>query len=170
MSDCTNCGNRIPLWASEVQLCDECYSKSDPIPLVGETIRLIWDYDFDQLVTRVYDRPYRLQQHEPEMMSQDQIKRFEVKTKEEYERNWNLDNVRENIEEWRNKPLPTTEMVPGVSGGRVVQVERPRDPMDDLAIELWWLRENYPEFDSLICDLAMRGLIAPGQYAIHVWW
>ena len=35
---------------------------------------------------------------------------------------------------------------------------------------LTWLRDNYPDFEDVMCVLASKGLIDPGKYALHTWW
>lgn len=165
---CTECGNPHTLWPSQVKLCDACMAKADPVKLVGKPVTLIWEDDWSRLVTQVFGKPYQFQQ-QGEMHGQNSIYAFTVP--ENFD-DWDIEGVDRDIQEWLTKEMPRTETHPAVKDGQVVYVERDRDewPPRDLTVKLWWLRENYPDFDVVMCALARKGLIDPGEYALHIWW
>lgn len=49
-------------------------------------------------------------------------------------------------------------------------VAAPPPNVSDWRERLRWEREFYPPFEDLINDLHQRGLIAAGNYALHIWW
>ncbi|MBB3752468.1 hypothetical protein FHT44_004980 [Mycolicibacterium sp. BK634] len=136
--------------------------------LTGKNITLILESDWSELVAEVFDRPYNFQQ-QAGCRSNDTIWKFTVP---ESFKDWDLNAVDAAIEQWRNSEPHRNEQIPAVRDGKVVYVEHPRRewPMSDFSLKLWWERENWPEFEDVMCVLARRGLIDPGEYALHIWW
>jgi hypothetical protein len=110
--------------------------------LKGEVVTLIWESDFSEMVSKIYGRPYRFQQ-QGDMMGQDTIEKFTVPAIEE-----ELYGVVP-LNEWRN-------------------AEPPHE--GDWKEEMRWKREYYPSLEEVVNDLYKRGLIEPGNYALHIWW
>lgn len=109
--------------------------------LKSKTVKLIWESDFSKLVTETYGKPYRFQQ-QGDMMGQDTIYKFSIP-----DANW----------------LPTPEdaardIATWLNDSRTFKYEFEAE------------RECYPVFESVIVDLHERGIIVPGDYALHVWW
>lgn len=109
--------------------------------LQGQVVTLIDESEFSALVTKIYGRPYRFQQ-QGDMKCQDTIETFSVPS-EEYG-GW----TGPSLTEWQIAPPPD----------------------GDFKEELRWHRDFYPELEVVVNDLYARGLIAAGDYALHVWW
>lgn len=157
---------QIISWPSQIKLCDKHMAEAPPVPIAFKPVNLIWEHDFSRLVTQVYGKPYCFQQ-QGEKMGQDTLYKFEVDPPEELTDEveaWATDM----ITEWlQAEPPPERESYISAETGQLAWKERPKN---DFETRLWWLRDNYPQFDAIIIDLRRRGLIEPGEYALHVWW
>lgn len=109
--------------------------------LKSETVKLIWESDFSKLVSETYGRPYQFQQ-QGDMMGQDTIYKFSIP-----DATWHPtpEDAAKDIQEWINDPR-------------------------EFKYEFEAERECYPPIESVIVDLHERGIIDPGDYALHVWW
>lgn len=108
--------------------------------LKTQTVQLIWEKDFSELVAKTYGRPYRYQQQN--LDGQETIFKFSVL--KEYDDS-SVSVASDEITTWLNDP---------------------REFKYDFEYE----RESYPDFYLLLIDLKQRGLIEPGDYALHIWW
>lgn len=117
-------------------------------------VLLIWEAEFSQLVRDTYGRPYQLQQQDG-CLGQETIVSVKVPDKP---RTWLADDA--------GRP-PTLE---------VWVAATPPEPMTDAwdgdlhREHLRWHREFYPELQDVVNDLHRRGLMAAGEYVIHIWW
>lgn len=114
--------------------------------------------DWDDLVVRTYNRPYCLQQ-------QDGCK----------------DRQRIDIEipsegfDFENETVP--EVVNGKEMGVKFSSWLARDPKQEIEnqqfshqLNLWWIRNFYPDVQMVANDLHARGLIEAGSYVIDIDW
>jgi hypothetical protein len=121
-----------------------------------EDVKLIWESELSELVTKTYGRPYSLQQQD-EMMAQDTILRVRVPEGLEP---WN-ESYDENPEGYT--PLPTL--------ARWAATETPAEHrFPSYREEMWWHRNFYPCRDEVLGDLHDKGLLPAGDYVIHCWW
>jgi hypothetical protein len=108
-------------------------------------VLLAWERDFSELVAETYGRPYRLQQ-QGDMLGQDSMIEFSAPT----EQIWDEDEyLGVTFAEW----LAAEPPAPG-----------------DWREEMRWHREFYPPIERVVNDLHARGLLAAGDYVLHVWW
>lgn len=125
--------------------------------------KIISDSDWDELVQKTYNRPYKFQQ-------QDGCKdrgffRFSVPNAETYD--FENDSIIEEV----NGP----EM--GVSF-KAWLARDPKAPLkgqkykdgEGWERDLWWQRNFYPDFQIVANDLCAKGLIEPGNYIIEIDW
>lgn len=150
---CSVCNTTIR-YDSKTGLCTKHLPGSEPKKLVAEDTKLILESDWSDLVVQVYGRPYQFQQ-QGEMKGQNTIYEFTVP--ESFD-NWDISGVDAEIQEWLNATPPREEIGEGDSS------------ITEFRVTLWWLRENYPDFETIMIDLARRGLIDPGSYALHTCW
>lgn len=126
--------------------------------IVTHTEQVIDCYDFSQLVTSTYGRPYCFQQ-------QDGCK----------DRGRVYVEVPSEGEDYENHTV--VEKVNGPEFGVSFEAWLERDPKQPLStdqnsysLELWWKRNFYPNVDMVLNDLHERGLIDEGQYSINIDW
>lgn len=124
-----------------------------------KNVKVISLRDWDSLVEETYNRPYSFQQQDG--CKDRGIFHFSVPNKED------CDYKNDSIEEEVNG----SEM--GVSFKSWLE----RDPKkqvgnrtEDSAIELFWHRNFYPEFQTVANDLNAKGLLPDGEYAIEIDW
>jgi hypothetical protein len=115
--------------------------------------------DWDDLVTKTYGRPYKFQQ-------QDGCK----------DRGSHRFTVPDEAEDFANDYV--IEKINGPEMGVSFAAWKARDPkapvgedgFENYAIELFWARNFYPEFQTLANDLHAKGLLAAGSYTIDIDW
>lgn len=114
-----------------------------------QDVRLIEEREFSALVTRVYGRPYRLQQNM--MLGQDTIYPLTVPEPEPVD-----ESHEPSFAEWASQdPDLDADGHPW------------RHAWEK---EIWWEREFYPPFSALVNDLYERGHLPMGTFMLHVWW
>lgn len=123
---------------------------TDSQKLTGKQVIVIHELEFSELVREVYGRPYQFQQQE--FMGQKTYYEFSVPAHplgDHY------------------KAVPFQEWLEATPPG-------PAEPGkfdSELFTEgLRWEREFYPEMEEIVNDLHQKGLIDPGEYALHIWW
>lgn len=125
-------------------------------------VNLIESSEWDKFVSKVYERPYCLQQQEG---CRDRETISLSVPDEEYDENMN--------DEF---PLPTDDIM-GVKFAAWLS----RDPKEkfldyyheeisDFELSLWWLRNFYPDLQTVANDLYNRGLLVAGEYVINIDW
>lgn len=117
--------------------------------------------DWDDLVTKTYNKPYSFQQ-------QDDCK----------ERGVHYLTVPAVAEDYDNDTLP--EVVNHNEMGVSFKAWLARDPKQKLnsdddwdreyGIDLWWERNFYPDIQMIANDLHSKGLIEAGDYIINIDW
>lgn len=126
-------------------------------------LKVIESSDWDELVARTYGKPYRYQQQDG--CQNRGLFRFEVPSEEAYDDEMN-DSVPEEVnhetmgvkfETWKARD-PKTPLSGDDSG------------KEQWAIDLWWYRNFYPEFQTIANDLCEKGLLKAGSYAINIDW
>lgn len=118
--------------------------------LKGETVQVIWEHDFNKVVQSVYGKPYVFQQQGDMLLGQNGYYPFTVHSAEKYQQ-WDATEIDAELTRWLSAEPPQNARA--------------------FTIQLWWERENYPDIDVILYDLAYRrGLMASGRYALHVWW
>lgn len=141
-----------------------------------ETWKVVWENDLSDLISKVYGRPYQLQQvgvggtaEWSDAMGQDTIER--VSSWDEAE-----DDEQAQFEEWlaRDPKAPIVrQQLKGVkneSGGwDAVEYDETAEA-GGWAHTLIWEREYAPPLQPILNDLVKRGLIPEGDLVIHVWW
>ena len=124
-------------------------------------VKQIDSFDFDELVTETYGRPYCFQQQSG-CQSRGKI---------------NIDVPSEWAEDFTNDTIP--EVVNGNKMGVSFKAWLERDPekplpgkddKDNFSLGLFWHRNFYPDFHTLINDLHAKGLIETGEYEIDIDW
>ncbi|WP_107661283.1 hypothetical protein [Nocardia suismassiliense] len=104
-------------------------------------VHLIRETDFSRLVTTIYQRPYNLQQ-QGGGLPQDSIIEFTIPAEES---------------DWTGPSLARWQAAtPPADGDRADQTR--------------WEREFHPPLEDILNDLHTRGLLTPGDYALHVSW
>lgn len=132
------------------------------------TVKLIDVSDWDSFVESVYGKPYSLQQQDG--CRQRGIMQFDVHEDEagspREEAEWNIP-----FDQTIEISKDTEEMGVGLGAWMA------RDPKAglpgqeyDWQLTLWWKRNFYPDFEDVITDLAMRGILEPGSYVINIDW
>jgi hypothetical protein len=124
------------------------------MPLAGK-VTVINEFDFSDYVSKLYNRPYRFQQQDDCRYGQDSVHFFSVPEPEgEYD---SIEEFRDRwmegtptVEEWANTPIGEYEF--------------------GWQRDIYWEREFYPPFETVVNDLYKRGLLPEGQYALHIWW
>lgn len=127
------------------------------------TLQIIKELNWDDLVSKTYGRPYSFQQ-------QDKCKDrglFEFTVPNEP-----CDYKNDSIVEKVNGPKM------GVSFKAWLARDPKSPPKDDekeyssqdWMIDLFWSRNFYPDFQMVANDLCEKGLIEPGEYAINIDW
>ncbi|WP_043736189.1 hypothetical protein [Nocardia asiatica] len=118
------------------------HTPAQPQPLTGPTVTLIDENTFSALVSHLHARPYRLQQ-QGDGLPQNTIVKITVPALEH---------------DWPGIPL----------------AEWAATPIGDYTYpwqaETHWEREYYPCLEDVVNDLHARGLLAAGNYALHVRW
>ena len=118
-------------------------------------------FDFDKLVQETYGRPYCFQQQDD--CKGRGVEHFSVPSK------W--------AEDYENDSIP--EVVNGSKMGVSFKAWLERDPeqklpgkddQDSHSLELFWERNFYPDFGTLVNDLHEKGLIEEGEYTIEIDW
>ena len=125
-----------------------------------ETVKMIKCSDWDNFVREVYGRPYCYQQ-------QDGCKSRGVV----------LFSVPASYPEDDEMNDSIPEVVNGEEMGVKFKVWLERDPKQPLKTEpstlsrgLWWERNFYPDFDTVVNDLHEKGLLPEGSYYINIDW
>lgn len=132
-----------------------------------KTERIIQDEDWDDLVGKIYGKPYTFQQ-------QDGCKSrgtytLEIPEKIDWEDAERVDS------QW---PDTIPEIVNGREMGPVnFKAWLARDPKewngskeDNRYIDMWWQRNFYPQVEMIAFDLKRKGLIESGRYIINIDW
>lgn len=127
-------------------------------------LKVIESSDWDKLVSKTYGKPYCYQQQNG--YQERGLSRFKVPNTAEY------------FDDEMNDSIPETgdpeEM------GVKFEVWKSRDPKTPLngdafgkeqwAVDLWWYRNFYPDFQTVANDLCEKGLLKAGSYAINIDW
>ncbi len=137
-----------------------------PVQVTYDTVRMIWETEFSNLVSAVYGRPYQLQQQDA-MMGQDQIERVRVPDEE-----WDADWCLESFHAWRDADATPPE------GDRErwkweLDWERLNNDEDCMRYSpgpFFAVDIPTPPAGTIMNDLHARGLIEGGDYVIHAWW
>lgn len=118
--------------------------------------------DWDKFVSTTYGRPYCFQQQDG--CKERGMFRFKVPLK---------------ANDYANDTMPEdneTVCIGGVSFSAWLKRD-PKQPLerdicgkDQWAIDLWWERNFYPEFQMVANDLHAKGLLAAGEYVIDIDW
>lgn len=116
--------------------------------------------DWDDLVTKVYGRPYNLQQQNGCVARQ--MMEIEVPC--------------ECAEDFENDTVP--EIVNHRKMGVSFKAWLERDPKQKLDksefgndfTDTWWERNFYPNLDTVINDLHAKGYLEAGEYSIDIDW
>ena len=124
-------------------------------------LKVIESSDWDSLVEKTYGKPYCLQQQDG---CQDRgLFHFRVPRKETFDGGMS-DSVPEEVnskemgvkfEKWKARD-PKTPLNEDESG------------KERWAIDLWWYRNFYPDFQTIANDLCEKGLLKAGSYAINI--
>jgi hypothetical protein len=120
-------------------------------------------HEWDKLVTATYGKPYCFQQQQ----GCQSRGRF------------NFSVPAEAQDDEMNESLP--EVVNDARMGVRFEVWKARDPKqplsaddkcrhDQWAIDLWWHRNFYPDFQTVANDLHTKGLLTAGNYTIDIDW
>lgn len=124
-------------------------------------VKLVEVQDWDRLVEETYQRPYKFQQQDG-CIGRGVIT-FNVPSEE--------------FDYFENDSIP--DEVNGEEMGVSFQAWLKRDPAkwegkpkhnDKNYIDLFWHRSFYPEFGAVVNDLHAKGLIAAGEYYLHIDW
>lgn len=125
-----------------------------------KTRKVIDSFDFDRLVQETYGRPYCFQQQDD--CKPRGVHHFTVP--EEYTCDGEM-----------NDKIP--EKINGDVMGVKFKVWLERDPKewngkkgDENHLDLFWERNFYPDFGTLVNDLHKRGLIEEGEYTLEIDW
>jgi hypothetical protein len=124
---------------------------AEPEKLTGKPVTLIWESDFSELVRKVYGRPYQFQQQEG-CRGQETIYKFSVPAQPIGDHYQAVP-----MQQWLEATPPPPAEPGKYDSARYTE-------------ELRWDREFYPEMEEVVNDLHQKGLIDPGEYALHIWW
>lgn len=123
-----------------------------------KTEKIVSDHDWDELVMKVYGRPYAFQQQDG--CKNRGLFRF---------------NVPDSAEDFINDSVP--EKLNGEEMGVSFKAWMERDPAEPInnenekwAIDLFWQRNFYPNIQMIANDLYARDLIEAGNYVIEIDW
>lgn len=116
--------------------------------------------EWDGLVSSTYNRPYNFQQQDG--CKSRGVEKFSVPHKY--------------ADDFEATEIP--EIVNGQEMGVCFKSWLERDPGQylstqpgsDLSRRLWWYRNFYPDFGTVVNDLHARGLLEPGEYIIDIDW
>lgn len=116
--------------------------------------------DWDNLITKTYNRPYNFQQ-------QDDCK----------ERQQVYIKIPDHPSDFENDTIPETvnHEERGVSFEAWLardpkQPLKGKNPQNSWSIDLWWDRNFYPDVQMVANDLHSKGLIEAGEYYINIDW
>ncbi len=120
----------------------------------SKTIQEISMDDWDELVQKTYNRPYSVQQTEGCYENESSIP-FRIHGNE--------------------KDTGAVDAHRGSGVSLKEWLERdPTEPFEgqrhDWELTMFWEQTFYPRFHELVYDLACRGLLAPGEYRIQIYW
>jgi hypothetical protein len=125
-----------------------------------ENIKLIKLNDWNTLVSETYGRPYNFQQQEG--CKDRGIFRFSLPNEETYD-----DEMNDDIPEEINGEIM------GVKFKKWLERD-PNQPINDRSdlwgITIWWERNFYPDFYTLLNDMYEKKLIKKGDYIIDIDW
>ncbi|MCK9428955.1 MAG: hypothetical protein M0R17_02955 [Candidatus Omnitrophica bacterium] len=124
-------------------------------------IKLIDCSDFDDLVSKTYNRPYNFQQQDDCKDRGTEYFSVPVENPEDYEN----DTVPEVV----NHPDMGVSFKAWLERDPKKELENENDK-DDLGLTLWWERNFYPHLDMIVNDLHKRGLLDAGEYGIEIDW
>lgn len=143
---CKKCKKVSIRYDSKLHLCDKCLMLPETVSKLIEykTVKQIIYSDFNDLVMSTYKRPYNLQQHD--YLGQNEVFNITVYSKDDYSLE-DVEKMREEVEDWAKSKAP-----------------------EDFFEEIDFIRKNYPDLDSILLDLSIKGFISPGEYEILVWW
>jgi hypothetical protein len=128
--------------------------------MIGKTVRLIQLQEWNDLVRETYERPYDFQQQNG--CRERGTFEFTVPL-EEYGRV----SPDETIKDLKD----TEEMVVGFDAWSSRDPKAPlSDQRCDFELNLWWLRNFYPQIEDIIDDLYSKGELVPGDYVIQIDW
>ena len=128
------------------------------------TIKQIDIFDWDDLVKKVYNKPYNLQQQNG---CYDDGENIEIDI--------DLKNPCEDLyEEITNIPLKVDGKEKGVSFNTWLETDPKTLGLSEWEYGyekgLFWDRNFYPDVNYLAQDLCRRGYIEEGSYTIKIWW
>lgn len=127
-----------------------------------QKINVIDVNDWDDLVSKTYNRPYNFQQ-------QDDCKERQY---------WGITVPVKDPEDFKNDTIPEIVNHPKMGVSFKSWLERdpnqklttnPDDP-NNWSLGLWWDRNFYPHIDMIINDLHSKGLLKAGEYQINIDW
>ena len=126
---------------------------------IWKEIRLIQDYDLDELVQSVYGRPYRFQQQDG--CKERGMEGFTVP--DYYDSDFENDTIPEEVngEEMGVSFKAWLERDPKEWNG---------DPKSIDYVELFWERNFYPHPQMVLNDLYEKGYLEAGEYTINIDW
>lgn len=123
-----------------------------------QNVQVIRVHDWDDLVEKTYKKPYNFQQ-------QDGCK----------ERGNFYITIPEEVEDFENDTVP--EKINGDEMGVSFKAWLARDPkvwhgkpQDKNFLDLFWLRNFYPNVQMIANDLHAKGLVPAGDYIIEIDW
>ena len=130
-----------------------------PTPLKSRTKQCISCGDLDDLVVRVYGRPYSFQQQNGCKNRGDE-EHVRVPTK--------------NPEDYKKSSIP--DVINGDEMGVSFAAWLARDPTEwngdknKRFLDLFWARNFYPHVEMVLNDLHAKGLVKAGDYVIEIDW
>lgn len=128
-----------------------------------KNVKIIYLQDWDELVEKVYGRPYSFQQQDG--CKDRGIFHFSVPDEaDDYENDTvpeevNHEEMGVSFDAWLKRDPKQPLSVPDNGREKV-----------DWVIRLWWGRNFYPQFQMVANDLYKRGKIKAGKYAIEIDW
>lgn len=124
-----------------------------------KNVKMIEESDWNELVTKTYNRPYDFQQ-------QDGCKDRGI---------YNLTVPSKETNDFENVEVP--EVVNDEEMGVSFAAWLARDPKkplpdepEDFYLRIWWWRNFYPSIEMVANDLHAKGLLKAGEYTINIDW
>lgn len=123
-------------------------------------LKIIESYDWDELVRTTYGKPYCLQQQNG-CMDRGMIS-FKVPSKE-----FNDDEMHDDIPEEINGEIMGVKFSTWLA--RDIKECINKD-WNDWELNLFWTRNFYPDFETIVNDLYSKGLLEAGEYTMNIDW
>lgn len=129
--------------------------------LKTKKVNVIDVFDWDDLVSKTYGRPYSFQQQDDCKPRQHVSITVPVEHPEDYDNDTvpeivNHSKMGVSFKAWLERD--PKQKLPG------------RENPNDHGLGLWWDRNFYPHVDMIINDLHSKGLLEAGDYEINIDW